>query len=216
MGLPEKFDRRLKDNLDLRAVWLPGTEISLGDVLEHKDGVFRPIGNLRDFSVKFNKKALGKKVSLSLQAKGVAWTVVQAGAKVDPLQVDAKAEAEVKLEFKSKDAYFIRTAELAGVGIPDLIRLGRAVRGNPDWHHKDYFISWQVYRAKEFVFLGSKNKNSTIRFMGGGKAILDFLTIGATANVSRVAASGVIIEMIGEGGPIAMRVRRIKRNGQLW
>lgn len=213
--MPEKYDRRLKDNLDLRAVWLPGTEIAVGDVLEHKDGVFRPISNLQKFKVRFTMKALSRKTSLSFQSKGVSWTVVQVGAKIDPLNLDAKAEAEVKLEFKKEDAYFIRTPELTGVGIPDLISVGRALRDNPEWDYNGYFIAWQVYWAREFAFLASKSKKSSIKFSGGGKAIQNFLTVGASAGVHKVAASGVIIEMVGAGGPVAMRVRRVKKNGKL-
>ena len=32
MGLPSKFDKRVKKQLGLRAVWLPGTVIELGDI----------------------------------------------------------------------------------------------------------------------------------------------------------------------------------------
>jgi hypothetical protein len=216
MSLPEKFDRRLKDSLGLRAVWLPGTQIALGDVLEHRDGVFQQIGNLRDLGIGFTERPLGKKVSLSFQSKGVSWTVIQAGAQVDPANLPAKAKVEVSIDFKSNDTYFIRTAQLTGVGIPNLIKIGKSVKRNPDWHHKDYFIACQVYSAKEFVFLGSEGKKGNVRLGGEAKAVIDFLTVGASAKVARVAGSGVIIEMMGEGGPIAMRVRRIKKNGKLW
>lgn len=216
MSLPEKYDRRLKQSLGLRAVWLPGTEIGLGDILQHRDGVFQPIGNLSDFGVKFKEKVLGKRVSLSFQAKGVKWTLIQAGAHVDPAHVSAGATAEIKIEFKSKDTYFIRTPKLTGVGISNLISVGRSIKAKRDWRHRDYFVAWQVYRATEFAFLGSQGKKGMVRFSGDGKAIREFVNVGVGVNVTRVAASGVIIDIVGKGGPIGMRVRRIKKNGQLW
>lgn len=214
MGLPEKFDNRLKDNLGLRAVWLPGTEIGLGDVLRHKDGIFRRIANLSHFGVPFLSKELSKKMSLTFQARGVTSTVLQAGAEVDPLHIDAKAKAEFKIEFKSKDTYFIRTPQLTGVGIDNLVKVGRAITKLPDWRYRDYFIASGVYRAKEFLFLGSRSKNKTIRFGGTGSAILDFINVGASAKVAKVSASSVGVEIIGEGGPVAMNVVRFKKDGQ--
>jgi hypothetical protein len=216
MGLPEKFDKRLKNNLGLRAVWLPGTEIELGDVLQHKDGIFRPIANLSDFGVRFRSKKLGAKASLKFQARGVSSTILQAGIAVDPTQIDARADAEFKVEFKSKNTYFIRTPQLAGVGISNLMKVGKAIKELPDWRYKEYFIAWRVYRASEFVFLGSQSKNRTVRFGGLGSAILDFLTVGASANVAKVTASSVAVEIIGEGGPVAMNIARIKKDGQIY
>lgn len=216
MGLPEKFDKRLKNNLGLRAVWLPGTEIGLGDILQRNKGIFEPIGNLSDFGVNFRSKKLGGKMSLKFQARGVSSTVLQAGIKIDPTQIDAKADAELKVEFKNKNTYFIRTPQLAGVGISDLMKVGKAIKNLPDWRYKEYFIAWRVYRAKEFVFLGNQSRNRTVRLRGLGSGILDFLTLGASANVARVTAGSVTIEMIGEGGPVAMSTTRIKKDGQIY
>jgi hypothetical protein len=214
MPLPEKFDDRLKSNLGLRAVWLPGTDIELGTVMQRKDGIFRPIGSLGDFGVSFRSKKLGGKVSLKFQARGVSSTLLQAGAEVDPMHIDAKAKAEFKIDFRSKNTYFIRTPQLAGVGISDLLKVGRAVKKLRDWRFGEYFIASAVYRAKEFVFLGSQSKNKTIRFGGLGSAILEFITAGVSANVAKVTTSSVGVEIIGEGGPVAMNVARFKKNGQ--
>jgi hypothetical protein len=215
MGLPERFDNRLKNNLGLRAVWLPGTEIQLGDVLKRKEGIFEPIGNLGDFGVNFRSKELGGKMSLKFQARGVSSTVLQGGVQINPTQIDAKADAELKIEFKSENTYFIRTPQLVGVGISNLMEVGKAVKVLPNWRYKEYYIASKVYRAKEFVFLGSQSKNRTVRFRGLGNAILDFLTVGASTNLARVTESNVTIEIIGEGGPVAMGIARIKKDGQI-
>ncbi len=216
MGLPEKFDNRLRDNLGLRAIWLPGTEIDLGDVLHRKDGIFEPIANLRDFNVRFNSKKIGGRLSLAFQARGVSSTVVQAGAEVDLSRLDVNAKAELKIEFKKEDTYFIRTPRLTGVGVTDLMKVGQALKGRRDWRHGDYYIAWRVYRAGEFLFLGSQGKNKIVRFGGLGSAILNFLAVGASAEVARLTASSVSIELIGEGGPVAMRVARVRRNGRIY
>lgn len=155
-------------------------------------------------------------MSLKFQARGVSSTLLQAGAEVDPAHIDTRANAEFKIEFKSKNTYFIRTPQLAGVGISDLLKVGRAIKRLPDWRFKEYFIASAVYRAKEFVFLGSQSKNKTIRFGGLGSAILDFITVGASAKVAKVTTSSVGVEIIGEGGPVAMNVTRIKKDGRVY
>ena len=214
MGLPKKFDDRLKNNLGLRAVWLPGTQIDLGAVLQLKDGIFESIANLSDFGVNFRWRELGGDLSLKFQARGVSSMVFQAGAQVDLSHVDIKANTELKIDFKEEDTYFIRAPKLSGIGISNLMTVAKAVARLSEWQHRRYFIAWNVYRAGEFVFLGSQSRNKSVRFQGSGSDIIDFLTVGASANVAKVTASSVNIEIMGKGGPLALRVTRIKKNGR--
>ena len=55
MSLAKKFDNRFRKNIALRAVWIPGTYIRLGDILRIKNGVFDSIGNISDYDVVFNE-----------------------------------------------------------------------------------------------------------------------------------------------------------------
>ena len=216
MGLPGKFDGRLKRNLGVRAVWLPGSEIVLGTVLQRRDEAFLPIASLGDFGVTFAPRSMLNQVSLTFQARGVSSTVVQAGAQVDLSRIDTKANAEIEIGFKREATYLIRTPTLSGEEIGSLLTIGNALKEAPGWNHSRYFVVAGVYRAGEFLFLGSQTGNQTVRFGGRGDAIRDFLTVGASANVARTSSSSVSIEIVGRGGPVAMRVVRFKRDGRVY
>jgi len=216
MGLPKKFDDRLRRNLGLRSVWLPGSETLLGTVLQRSDESYLPIASLSEFDVSFKSRSMLGQVSLAFQARGVSSTVVQAGAKVNLNQIDTMANAELEIEFKREATYLIRTPRLSGEEISNLLAVGKALKDVSGWNHVRYFVVAGVYRASEFLFLGSEAGNKTVRFSGRGDAVQDFLTVGASANITRSSSSSVSIEMVGQGGPVAMRVVRFKRNGRVY
>ena len=216
MGLPKKFDDRLRRNLGVRAVWLPGSEIMPGAVLQRRDDAFLPIASLSDFGVSFASHSMLGQVSLTFQARGVSSTVVQAGADVDLSRIDTKANAEIEIRFEREATYLIRTPTLSGKEIRNLLAIGNALKDASGWNHSRYFVVAGVYRAGEFLFLGSQTGNQTVRFGGRGDAVRDFLTVGASANVTRTSSSSVSIEIVGQGGPVAMRVVRFKRDGRVY
>lgn len=216
MGLPEKFDKRLKHNLGLRAVWPPGSSIQVGDVLQRADGIFNPIANLKDdFGITYRKEKTSKERTLTFQAQGVSTTIMQLGSNVTETGLDANANAELKIDFNKEETYFIRTPQLTGKGIDNLFKVGRDIAGTPDWRHGDYYIAWRVYSAKSFLFLGNLAKKRTIKFGGTGSAIIKLLTLGATAGITKVSQSSVSVEIVGVQGAIAMAVAKVKSDGRI-
>ncbi len=114
MSIAKKFDRNLRKNTALRAVWIPGTFIQLGDILRIKNGVFESIGKLSSYGISFNKKDLSDVLSIKFQAQGVSYFVVQTNTKVALNNIDMNLDAELKISFNKEDSYFIRTPELEG------------------------------------------------------------------------------------------------------
>ena len=216
MSLPKKYDERIRKNLGLRAVWLPGTNIKLGDVLWLKDGIFVPITNLRKLKVNFESEKLSDNISLKFQARGVSSSILQGGAKIKPINIDLKADAELEIQFNREDTYFVRTPKITGYTITNILTVAQNIIKIPDWNNKRNFIAWNVYKAGKFIFLGNEGGNATVRVQGTGKAILDFLKVGVSAKVARVTSSNTNIELIGERGPVAMRVIRVRKNGDIY
>jgi hypothetical protein len=216
LGLPEKFDKRLKNSLGLRAAWPPGSPIEVGDVLLRDDGIFKPIGSLKhDFGVTYRKEAVSKERSVTFQAQGVSTSILQLGVEVSWAAIDPNAMAEVKIDFNREETYLIRTPQLTGRGIDNMIKVGRQVAQLDEWRHGDYYIAWRVYSATDFAFLGNLAKQRTVKFGGKGSAIVKLLTFGATAGVSKVSQSSVAVEIVGEKGPIAVGVAKIKDDGRV-
>ena len=215
MSLPKRFDSKVKRGLGLHAVWPPGDPIEIGDVMTRQNGIFHPIDNVSNFGVTPDLQEFPDQRSLSFEAAGTVTTTIQGGVQVDPTDLDANASAKVEIEFKRNDSYFIRTSELTGVEIENVRTTLRALRTHPEWRHGKFFIVWQLYNAANFSFLGTEKKNKKISFGGKGKAILKFLTMGATAGLTRTSTGSVTVDLTGKRGPIVMALLRIKKNGEL-
>jgi hypothetical protein len=48
-----------------------------------------------------------------------------------------------------------------------------------------------------------------------GKAIVSFLTLGLSTQLEKTSAQSLTVEIFGQGGPVAMGVVRVKKNGEL-
>ena len=215
MGLPKRFDKKLQRHMGLHAVWPPGNPIELADVLQRQDGIFRPVDNLSSFQVKFRRQRFKDQRAISLKASGVSVTVIQGGGEVDVNDVDVAASATLEISFTKENSYFIRTPALWGVEIEDLRKVGRSLRKHPEWQHRRFYLAWQIYSARDFMFLGSESRNRKVSFGGNGSAILKLLSLGATANITRSSTSNVSVAVVGKGGPMAMAIARVRRNGDI-
>ena len=121
----------------------------------------------------------------------------------------------MKIAFTEQNGYFLRTPDLTGTQIDNLLGVANEVVSVPNWKYGKYFIAHTVYRAEEFVFLASKAKRRTVKFGGVGKAILSFLSLGLSAQLEKTSAQSLTVEIVGRGGPVALGIARIKRSGEL-
>lgn len=213
-SLPVKYDKRLRKVLGYRAVWEPGAPVSLGAVMTLKRGLLVDQANLSDFGVSFRRKKR-QAAQLSLNAQGVSETLVQAGVEVPSVSaLTPSGKAELKVKFGRSDTYSLRSTSLSGEDISNLLHVARAVAKLADWRFRDFYVVWRILTAKDFTFLGSLQKNREISFSGTGKAIEKYLNAGVSAGISRSSGRKLDLELIGEGGPVAIGVTRITRKGR--
>ncbi len=215
MSLPKKYGRRIRRVLGLRAVWQPGAVIDLGDVVTLRRGIFAPVEALFDFGVSFRRKR-GKAAALTLNSQGVSETLLQAGSEVDGIDaLKPKANASLEIRFDRDNAYYLRTPRLSSVVVDNLGAVGRAVVRLTDWDFGRYYIVWKVLKAEQFTFIGSRRRNRSITFSGSGKAVGRLLTSGLSAGLTRTSSRKLDLEIVGEGGAIAIGVTRVRRDGKL-
>ena len=215
MSLPKKYDRRIRKVLGLRAVWHPGAVIDLGDIVTLRRGVFVPVEALSDFGVSFRKKR-GKETELTLNAQGVSETLIQAGVEVPDIEsLKATAKTRLEINFDRNDSYYLRTPRLISTAMDNLAAVGRAVARRGDWDFRRNYVVWKVFRATQFTFIASRQKSRKIVFSGSGRAVGKLLTSGVSAGVTKTSSRKLDLEMIGAGGPIAIGVTRIRRDGKL-
>jgi hypothetical protein len=216
MSIAKKYTRRVRQNLALEAVWLPGQDIELGDILQRKDGILEKIANISDYGISFSTEVVQRKAALDFQAQGVRTHVIQAGVEVSPYNVDMNVEASIEIDFQKEETYYIKTPQFDGIGINNLIRLGQHIAGIGSWQHRRWFVVTNVFTVSEFVFLGSSEANRSVEIKGSGEAIAKFLETGFSTNLNFSGLQNIETRITGQSGTVAMRVSRFRKNGGIW
>ncbi len=215
MSLPQKYARRIRRVLGLRAVWQPGAVIELGDIVTLRRGIFVPVEALSDYGIRFRRKR-ARAAELVLHSQGVSETLFQAGREIDgtdDLEPDVGATLEIR--FERDNAYSLRTPKLASTAMDNLGAVGRAVARVPGWDFGRSYVVWKVLRADQFTFIGSRRRNRGITFAGSGKAVGRLLRSGRSTGLTRSSSRKLDLEIVGQGGAIAIGVTRVRRDGRL-
>lgn len=211
MSLPRAYNRHMMENMQLRAVWEPGSALPLGAVVVRREaGVFTQVADLAEHGIPF-AQASSQKTKLNFQSEGTTRKVFQAGAEVQPNQIRPDIDAELKLSFTGSSQFLLRTDDLIGSKITNVEAVADRAARAPGWDFGRHCIVTQVFVATSFSFLGSRTKSNEVGFAGKGSAILSFLTLGLNMNLQKSGKASV--EIIGQGGPIAMVLARVKENG---
>ena len=210
MSLPDRFNKRVRQAIGANAVWLPGTPIALGSVLVKGEGRFRPFSDLSSFGVQTDSLPHLDR-NLSLASTGTRQTLIQGGAEVKEQALDLTAEAKLKIEFTRSFEYTMKSETLKGQTIKDLAKVASVVSKHADWKHDKYYIVYELYVAGQFSFIGTEKSGSTIELSGKGSDVQSFLSVGASVGLKKTGTADVTI--IGQGGPVAMGLVRIKKNG---
>jgi len=216
MSLVRKYDKTLRRRVALRAVWLPGTEVRVGDIMLLKNGALVSMGSLEDEHIDIRVSSIGEAQSLNLQSTGVSRSLIQNGANVTLAGLDARAEAELKLRFKQENSYFLRTPVLSGEGLEGAMNMARKIAKIPSWDHLKNYVVHKVWRASDFVFLGNLEGSSEISFKGSGEQVRNIITNGISSGLSVNGGHSINLEVMGKSGPIVMQVFRVKRNGEIF
>ena len=82
MGVASAFNNVLREHVHIHAAWVPAlSPVKLGDYGIWRDGVFAPLGNIREYGVSI-ERASGPGVQLDFTSSGVRETRVVGGASV--------------------------------------------------------------------------------------------------------------------------------------
>jgi hypothetical protein len=213
MSLPQAYNKRMMTALSARAVWFPGDTLTAGKVVQRTaKGVFTEIAKLADFGIDFTTTTY-RDNALNLKSSGSSVRILQGGVEVKQPQIDLQAQASVEINFTKKYEFLMKTPTLRGTGLEGLAQIGRALAGAPGWNHDEHFLVYKSYEATEFAFLGTLTTNSKVEFSGKGAGIISFLTAGLTGSLSKSGSAEV--DIVGKGGPVAMGLVRVEKNGSL-
>ena len=127
MNLARKYDRTLRRRYSFRAVWLPGTDIKIGDILIPKDGALVSVGNIGKDGIPFEEEVIADMDSLDIKSTGVAKTLLQNGTKVMLDELKTSGEVELKISFNKENSYFLKTSKLSGKGMVSALDMARKI-----------------------------------------------------------------------------------------
>lgn len=213
MSLPKIFDEHLRDALGARAVWQPGKPVQIGDIMVRRNDSFFKAGHIADFGATIRSSPHADK-SLDLVTSKVKQRVFQAGVELPGSdQLDLSAEASVQYEFAGKNQFILKTPNLKGLSIDNMLMIAAHLAPLPTWKHNNFFIVEETYGADLWSFLGTKESASNFQLSGKGSGILSFLTAGVSVGLK--SSGKVDLNMLGKGGMLAMNLVRIEKDGSL-
>lgn len=216
MSLARNYDRTLRRRFALRAVWTPGTRVSVGDIMRLRNGSLVSVGNLRDEQIAYSETPIAVAQSMSIKSSGVYQTLLQNGAKVALNNLDPAGEAELRITFNAEDSYLLKTPELSGTGMEQSMKVAKEAARIPGWDFRENYIVQRVWTAGEFTFLGTLEKGKTLSFRGSGEAIRKLLAAGIDSGNTLSTGSSLSYKVTGSSGPVVMQVFRVKRNGEMY
>ena len=213
MSLPEVFDDELQRAISARAVWLPGKPLQTGDVLVSRNGEFHKAGHISNFGATAEVLPHND-IALDLKTSRVTQKTFQLGVGLpDTAALDLAAEASVKFEFSGKSQFVLKTPTLSGTSIQNMLTIAGVLAPLKNWKHDKFFIVEELYTAADWSFLGTKEKSSSFELSGKGSAILSFLSAGGSVGIK--TSGNLDVKLMGKGGPLAMNVVRVRKNGSL-
>lgn len=214
MSLQKKFDSALRNAIGARAVWLPGSPITVGDILVRRDGGFSEGGSLADFGIEPRIAAHAPINGVNLRSTKTRQSIFQLGAEVTNIEAIADdIEAKVKYEFNGETEFIAKTPKLTGDSIQNMIAIASQLAGDTRWKHDKYFIVEQSLGAEDWSFIGTDKTSRNFEFSGKGSAIKQFLTVGASVGLSKT--TNVTLDLSGVTGNIGMKLVRIRKDGTL-
>ena len=204
----------MRQSWGMHAVWIPGTDINVGDIVQ-KDGQgnLAAIGNLKEtYNIAYNsKESEGLKAAFKSASTKIKY--FQGGAAVTENRLDLGADASVEFGFTGSDSFFVSTPAGKITTLQNLIGIGNKLVDVDTWRHDKYFIVRAVFNAEGFTVLGSKQANRKATFTGNANALIKFVTLGLNAGVNKSSTANLDVEFLGMSGALGVELARVKQNG---
>jgi hypothetical protein len=212
--LPEKYSRFLLKHVGLRAVWPPTTALVPGDYGEFEDGVFVRLGNIgNDYNVACPVQP-GASLDLDLTSTSTRVTQYHGGLKVKLITRRMSGDGALHIDFKKENSFFLRAKGCKSVALKSTVQVARQVaRQASGWKHVRYWVLSEVYSAPSSILLASKKKDSTVKISGNVQALIKVFDGQLSGNLSVSGASNMSLSILGDRGPVLLRIFRVKVNG---
>ncbi|MBL7260511.1 hypothetical protein [Paractinoplanes lichenicola] len=208
MGTARKLSKILHSELDVHAAWLPVTNtFALGDYGVVSDGVFVKMGNIAEYGVSF-APATGAPTKLRFRSDGTRVTKFLAGAEVPNIpQVDL--EASIRIEFSTKDSFYVDAPVLTVESMEDVAKVGAALRKAEGWRRK-YRVVFSTYAGQGCTIISSREANTAFE-LNATANVLHLLELGqAQGGITLSGERAAGLEVIGASGVVGLRLFKLR------
>ncbi len=206
MSAAKTLGRVFRENFGMHLAWLPLTSsLSLGDYGVWRGGVFAPLGNVAEFGVSICRQH-GDETSLDFISAGAASVGLNAAERSGLKRLGGRAE--VCLRFDRADACVVRVGRLTSERITNVARLARDLSEQRGWRTR-YKVITELFTGEDVLLLVASEKGTEIELRGklcGGLRSAD-------AGIEVKASKRLGLEINGGGGPIGLKVCRIRISG---
>lgn len=164
MGFVDDYQRDVWDQRKLLPQYPPSGKVTVGDVLEKRDGVWKVRSNLTETGFE-PKVVTSKSADISLQSKGTV--SVSASAKADSpagvfTQVLGEAGAEVNLSFTRDFGYAMALSGVREAQLQNIDALIEHIQRTQRWHWDfSFLVVTETYTARSSTILTTSTRGAT-------------------------------------------------------
>ena len=210
MSIARALARVLRDNFQMHVAWVPlTTSFSLGDYGLWRDGVFAPVGNIREFGVK-PKVERGREIKLDFISSRASSTRVDAKGEIPQL---SGAGAEVHLHFADGQSLLIKVGKLVSTRISNIAEVARQLDASKRWRWPQKVVG-ELFVGEDVLLIATSERDTTVSLRGaasGAGVGLDSLKVDAGATVHANKQLG--LNIVGGAGPLGLGLFRVRLSG---
>ncbi|MCH9683010.1 MAG: hypothetical protein K0V04_16360 [Deltaproteobacteria bacterium] len=210
------FDRTLRHQLSHHAAWLPlVTAFSLGDYGYFDGGVFRSVGNVADFGVKFQTVTGGSTQLNYVTSAGTSVDYHLDGQGTVTTLPETNASATIQYSFKRKRSFILKAPTIVSTRIENLAEVVAGVQHNVEhgWDHR-YKLVTELLTAKGATFLATSSHDTKISLSGSASVLRNFHLGNATdpSQVQVESDKSLSLQLVGKQGPCALGLIRLRHH----
>lgn len=211
MGIAAKFSKRLHEEIDVHAAWVPvSNAFALGSYGVVSDGVLTKLGDISEFGVEVKSEA-APPVKLDFQTAGTHTVRLVGDAEVDALPAEP-IEAKVRIEFAGSDGFLVKAPSTTVAQIPNVAQVAATLARADGWRRK-YRVVWSTVTANDCLIVTSTGENAAFE-LSGNASVLRELGLGAVnAGLSVTSDRNVGVTVVGRSGVVGVRMFKLRWYG---
>ena len=211
MSLSRALAKILRDNFQMHVAWVPvATSFSLGDYGVWRDGIFAPIGNIREFGVE-PRIERGRDINLEFISARASTT--QIGARGGgPTTVVTEVKAEAQIRFGAEQSFLIKVGKLSSTRIANIAEVARRLDDTKRWRWQHKVVG-ELFVGEDVLLVGTSERDTTVSLKGKASALTGLKggSIGGGLSVSANRQLG--LNITGGAGPIGLGLFRVRLSG---